>query len=230
MKRLRVGLIGANGKMGLDLEEALQAVPTLELSARVTREKSLTSIPLADLKADQIDGVIDFSSPQNLPEVLKWCVQNNKPLVVGTTGFIQSPEKDLSRAADHIPVLWSPNMSLGIAYVQQAIRHFALIQDFDFQIEEIHHTQKRDAPSGTGLFLQKELQSAIGRTPPDVLSIRAGKIFGIHRVMAFGPDETIVLEHQALNRRVFSNGALKALQWLVQQKNGFYALSDLFSS
>lgn len=230
MKTIKVALIGANGKMGQDLQALITEDSGFELVARVSRDKQQNTVLLSELDGKSIDGVIDFSSPENLDTVLKWCLAHKKPVVVGTTGFVRSPNVQLIEAGKQIPVLWSPNMSLGIAYLQQAIRHFSLIQDFDFQIEEVHHTKKKDAPSGTAIFLQNELRSAIGKEPPEVLSIRAGQIFGIHRVMAFGPDETIVLEHQALNRRVFSKGAMKALQWLVHQPHGFYSLSDVFGS
>jgi len=230
MRVLKLALIGASGKMGQDLQALIKVDSGFELVACVSREKRAGTMPLSEVDGKTVDGVIDFSSPENLTSVLEWCVDNKKPVVVGTTGFVHSPKAQLTAAGKQIPVLWSPNMSLGIAYLQQAIRHFSLIRDFDFQIEEVHHTKKKDAPSGTALFLQGELKSAIGSEPPDVVSIRAGQVFGIHRVMAFGPDETIILEHQALNRSVFSKGAMKALQWLVNQPNGYYSLSDVFTS
>ncbi len=225
---IRVAVVGANGKMGKDLIDLIESDDNFTVAAAVARAKTDKTIRLKDLKADDIDGVIDFSVAENIGEVLETCARLKKPAVIATTGFQTSPQAVLEKAALSIPVLWSPNMSLGIAYLQMAISHLNLLKGFDFQIEEVHHTKKRDAPSGTGLFLQTALKQAVDREPPPVISIRAGNIFGIHKVMGFGPEETVTLEHQALNRRVFSRGSLSALKWLVHQPPKLYMMADIF--
>lgn len=220
---IRIGLVGGSGRMGQSLKSLIQNSGEFKCSWEVGRSQKLSN-----MDASAVDGVIDFSTPELSASVIAWCCQNNLPLVIGTTGFAKSIDATLKSAGEKIPILWSPNMSLGVAFMQKAIEQFEMISNFDFQIEEVHHTQKKDAPSGTAILLQNKLQQAVGRTLPDVISIRAGKVFGIHRVYAFGGEETITLEHQALNRDVFSRGALTALKWLVQQRPGTYTLMDVF--
>jgi 4-hydroxy-tetrahydrodipicolinate reductase len=224
MKRSRVAIIGAKGQMGRALKDVIAPSEQFTVAAEIDYDNSLDS-----LTANLVDAVIDFSSPDNLKYVLSWCSENQKPVVVGTTGFSNSPQSLLLEAGKSVPVLWSANMSLGIAFVQMALRHFSLLKGFDFQIEEVHHSKKKDAPSGTAVVLQKQLGEVIGRQPPPVLSIRAGQVYGIHRLQAFGPEEMITIEHQALNRHVFARGALTALGWLLQQKPGLYSTLDIFA-
>jgi 4-hydroxy-tetrahydrodipicolinate reductase len=224
MNRVRLAVVGAKGKMGRALKDVVTSSEQFTTAAEIDYDNSLET-----LTAKMVDAVVDFSSPDNLKYVLAWCAENKKPVVVGTTGFADSPHGLLQEAASAVPVLWSANMSLGIAFVQQAIRHFSLLKDFDFQIEEVHHSKKKDAPSGTAVVLQRQLSTVIGRQLPPVLSVRAGQVYGIHRLQAFGPEEMITIEHQALNRHVFARGALTALTWLLQQKPGLYSTLDIFS-
>jgi 4-hydroxy-tetrahydrodipicolinate reductase len=120
-------------------------------------------------------------------------------------------------------------MSLGVAVLKKAIRLFTHLDDFDFQIEEFHHNKKKDRPSGTAIALQEELQKTIPKKKlPEPLVVRAGGIFGIHKVYAVSDEEMLCFEHQALNRRVFAKGAVRAGLWLSKQRPGSYELEDIF--
>lgn len=109
------------------------------------------------------------------------------------------------------------------------LAQFSRLEGYDFQIEELHHNRKKDKPSGTALFLQEKLQSAVGSPLEAPVAIRGGGIFGIHRVWAMGQEETITLEHTAMNRRVFARGALKAATWLLGRPPGFYSMDDVLN-
>jgi 4-hydroxy-tetrahydrodipicolinate reductase len=184
----------------------------------------------ADLDAPGVDAVIDFSLPALTMEVIEWCVKNRKPLVSGVTGIESGHKKALESAAAMIPVLWAPNMSLGVAVLVRMLSQLSHLEGFDFQIEELHHNKKKDKPSGTALFLQEKLTVAIGHEAPEPLAIRGGGIFGIHRVWAMGEEETITLEHTAMNRRVFARGALRATKWLLDKGPGLYRMDDVLGT
>lgn len=203
------------------------------LAVSLGREDSLDNVA-----PESIDMVIDFSSAQVFPEILNWSHNNRKPMVSGTTGLSEKDMALLAKAARDIPLLWAPNMSLGIAMVAEMMESFAKLTDFDFQVEEFHHRHKMDSPSGTALFLQEELVKAVSSEKskkqsspvPQPLSVRGGGIFGVHRVFAMSENEVITLEHQALGRGVFAQGALKAAEWLKDKGPGQYSMRDVLRS
>jgi 4-hydroxy-tetrahydrodipicolinate reductase len=229
----KLAIIGASGRMGAELL-ALAHEFKFEVVQGVGRSKlSIANLTLADhvnkIDAGKIDVVVDFSLPELTDDVVKWCVQNKKPLVSGVTGISTAQKRALSDAGKSTPILWAPNMSLGIAVLSRMLNEFRNLKGFEFQIEELHHKRKKDKPSGTALFLQEKMEAVIGEEAPPPLAIRGGGIFGIHKVWAMGEEETITLEHNAMNRRVFARGALKAAQWLVNQKPDLYTLDDVLT-
>lgn len=171
--------------------------------------------------------VIDFSLPEMTAPVASWCSDRKIPLVSGVTGISKEQKDLLAKTGKVTPVLWAPNMSLGIAVMARMLAEFAKLEGFQFQIEELHHIRKKDKPSGTALFLQEKLKASVGSEVPDPLAIRGGGIFGIHRAWAMGEEEVITLEHNAMNRRVFARGALRAATWLLGQKPGLYSMDDV---
>lgn len=231
MKRLAI--VGATGRMGAEL---LALAPELgfQVVAGVSSSKSGTVggvrlvQSLDELTARDIDAVIDFSMPEATDAVLNWCMANKRPLVSGVTGISEQHKASFVKAGGMIPVLWAPNMSLGVAVLARMLAQLNQLEGFEFQIEELHHKRKKDKPSGTALFLQEKLTKAVGDVPPPV-AIRGGGIFGIHRIWAMGEEETITLEHTAMNRRVFARGALKAASVLLTKPPGLYRMDDVLS-
>ena len=183
----------------------------------------------AKVKPDEVDVVVDFSSPEGLSGALDWCLKNKKPLVSGTTGLKPADILKMKKASAKIPVLHSGNMSLGIAALMVMIESVKALSDWDFQVEEAHHKQKKDRPSGTAMLLQGKLEKTLGRKLPAPNAIRGGGIPGIHQIWAMGEDEALVLQHTAFNRKVFAQGALHAARWLFDNgAPGLYDLSDLY--
>jgi 4-hydroxy-tetrahydrodipicolinate reductase len=233
MSQPRLTVIGASGRMGREIL-ALAHEMGFPVTAGVSRkahallsgELQLKSVErISDVDSSATDVVVDFSMPENTSEVLRWCVQNSKALVSGVTGLSESDRKLLQQASAKIAVLWAPNMSLGIAVMARMLAGFKSLEDFEFQIEELHHKRKKDSPSGTALFLQSKLTSIVGRAPEPV-AIRGGGIFGIHKAWAMGEEETLTIEHTAMNRRVFARGALRAASWIVGRPAGLYCMDD----
>lgn len=184
---------------------------------------------LAEFK-DQGDVVVDFSLPEALPELLKYCETHKVPLVSGTTGLSAQDKEALKTLSRKVPVLWSPNMSLGVMVVSKMLQHFAALSDWTFTMEETHHVHKKDKPSGTALRLKEVLESHIGKAIPMPEAFRRGEVIGDHKVLAQGPFEEISIEHKASDRRVFAQGAVQAALWLAGKPAGFYSLEDLVNA
>lgn len=232
MTPLKIGVVGAAGKMGKELCLVIKEAGHIPFLGFYKTKKpegfQNNSNSWQDKKNEEVDLWIDFSLPENFDTSLVGMAKYKKPIISGTTGISDSQRKTLVNVAQHVPVLWSSNMSVGIAFVNKLLSLCASIKDFDFQIEELHHRLKKDAPSGTAKTMQETLEFAIGRSVPETLSIRGGGIFGIHRVWAMSDQEVITIEHQALNRKVFAEGALKAGLALMNKGPGLYSMKDIF--
>ncbi len=216
--------------MGLEIIKA--APKQIEIVNFVSRKKTAEpkAVSLKDLSAKKLDVMIDFSNPDAMSEALKWCVKNKVAFLGGTTGISNAQEKEMIAAAKVIPVFWASNFSVGVALMTEMLNVFSKHKEFDFQIEELHHRHKKDRPSGTAKSLQKALQKVVSKALPEPVSIRGGEIFGIHKVWAMSPSETITIEHTALNRSVFAKGAIRAAAWLSEQEPGNYTMRDLLRS
>lgn len=231
MSQIKVGVVGAAGKMGQELLQVINDAGLIPFFGVYNSKKPAGFVHIAnnyqDKHASEVDLWIDFSLPDNFEQSLKSISAYRKPIVSGTTGLSAKQKDLLKEAAKHSPVLWSSNMSVGIAFLNRLLSMFSSIKDFDFQIEELHHRNKKDAPSGTAKTLQENLEAAIGKSVPPTLSIRGGGIFGVHRIWAMSDQEVITIEHQALNRKVFAEGALKAGLALMKKSPGLYSMKDL---
>ena len=132
----------------------------------------------------------------------------------------------LQDASKYIPVLFAPNTSLGIVVLRKLIvlAAEALGPDYDINILDVHHRHKKDSPSGTALMLKESFESS---RYVECTSLRAGGIFGDHSVTFAGENEVLKIEHRALNRGLFAQGALQAAMWLHGKKPGLYTMEDV---
>lgn len=222
MRKIKIGLIGASGRMGKEIGQVIHQSSNSELYYPISRDEKVDKV-----KSTSVDVWIDFSTPEAFSEIVKVAIKNKTPLVSGTTGFNAKQKQLLVKASASIPILWSSNMSMGVAVLNEAIRSFSAISDFDFQIEEIHHNKKKDSPSGTAITLQENLKKVIGKKIPEPISIRGGGVFGIHKVYAMSDEEIITFEHNAINRTVFAKGAVMSAIWIVGKKTGLYEIRDV---
>lgn len=229
-QKIKLVIAGIAGRMGQEIVKVVAQDPEWALTGGIDHAESLPNTRLeqepSGFEKKAVDVVIDFSSPALFRSTLEWCVDNKRPFVSGTTGVAKDDFQRLKAASKKIPVLWSPNMSLGIAMFGELIKKAAKLDGFDFQIEEFHHRHKKDKPSGTAILLQDALTASTSQPVPEPLSIRGGGIFGIHRLYCMSSDETLSIEHVALNRSVFAKGAVSAAKWLVSQRLGLYELKD----
>ncbi len=211
---IRIGVSGASGRMGLEIKKIILAKSDVyTLTAEFDKGAPISADKIKGL----VDVIIDFSLPDNLENVMAAAQVGRVPLVVGTTGLSPEQMARLEKMSQLSPVFYSANMSLGVAVLARVLRNLKGLENFDFQIEETHHIHKKDKPSGTALLLQKNLEIGIQKKAPEPLSIRGGGIFGIHKVWAMSESEVITFEHQALNRAVFAEGAVRAAHWMYQR-------------
>ena len=219
---IKMGLVGYSGKMGKSLQKLIKKSPLFEMTA-----KARTKNCFSNWESKKIQGVIDFSSPDLCLKSLDWCIKNKKAFVSGTTGLNYRQKQALKKASEVIPVFYSENMSVGVYFFSQWMKSISS-SDFQFVLEDYHHKNKKDKPSGTAIRLKNHLPQAIQKKIK-IKSYRKGKEFGTHRVILKSKEEVLTLEHKALNREVFSKGALKALQFLIKKRKGFYDVKDLYS-
>ncbi len=231
MNQLKVGVVGSAGKMGQELQQVISEAGLIPYFGFYNSKKPTgfvhSSNDWKDKSAEDVDLWIDFSLPLGFDESMKKLVSFKKPIVSGTTGLSEAQNSLLKEISKSVPVLWSSNMSIGIAFLNRLLTQFSAIKNFDFQIEELHHRGKKDAPSGTAKTIQENLEIAVGKKIPPTVSIRGGGIIGVHRIWAMSDQEVITIEHQALNRKVFAEGALKAGLALMNKSPGLYSMKDL---
>ncbi len=229
----KIFLIGATGRMGKAIQDVVeQEKKKLVVAGGIGQEQKggmfSTEFPRAGAKNKKIsyDVAIDFSSVELFTNSLDWCVENKIPLVSGVTGITEQHKKQLVLAAKKIPVLWAPNMSMGVAIVKNILTTMNMPEMFDVHLLEYHHRYKKDAPSGTAKDLEEVLKKR-SKKFAGTSAIRGGGIFGVHRVDFMADSEVITIQHQALDRHVFAKGAVSAAQWLMGQKKGLFSMQDV---
>ncbi|MBA4137819.1 MAG: 4-hydroxy-tetrahydrodipicolinate reductase [Opitutus sp.] len=240
MSTPRLILLGASGRMGLAIQAAA-AEAKLPLAAMVNSRDDLAAA------MDLGDVVIDFSSHHTTIKLIELAIQKKKALVIGTTGHTTAQKQHLLPLAAQVPTVWSGNFSVGVnllfALTARAAR--TLDESYDAELIELHHRQKKDAPSGTAARLLELILEArrldekalkhgrVGLTGTrdtrevGVHALRGGDIVGEHTVLFAGPGERLELTHRATDRMIFARGALRAAQWVVQQTPGAYDMQDL---
>ena len=194
------------------------------------------------------DVLVDFSTAAAIPAMLNAATRARVAVVSGTTGLDDAARGAISRSAEHVPVLWAPNMSIGVQVLRQLLRQAmaALGPAYDLEIVEVHHGAKVDAPSGTALDLaaaareaQAELELVHGRQGPagprrhaeiGVHAVRGGGVVGDHTVHLLGQLERLEITHRAIHRDLFAAGALEAARFVVGKPPGRYTLADVIAS
>lgn len=242
---------GICGKMGTNIYELLCGDPEAKVVCGVDIVKKDLPIPVYtdfnDVKED-VDVIIDFSSPDSLETVLLFAEARKAGIVLGTTGYSEADLRRIEMASRRIPVFKTANLSVGVNLMEHLVKEAAkfLGVNFDIEIIEKHHNLKKDAPSGTALMLAKaanegrdnSLTEVHGRdgivgarkaNELGVHAVRGGTIVGEHEVMFCGEDEIITISHSARSKKVFAAGAIKAAKWLAGKPAGKYDMSNLLN-
>jgi len=208
-----------------------------------------TGTILSPLSAEGVrncDVIVDFSSPQATFALIDIAVKEKTPLVICPTGFDGAGKKRIEEASKIIPVIFSPNMSVGVNLMFKLVdfASHTLNEGYDIEVFEAHHRMKKDAPSGTARRLLEIIRKAIPRLNKEVHGregitgertndeigvqvMRGGDIVGEHTVFYISPEERIEITHRAASREVFARGALKAAEFLAGKKPGLYTMNDV---
>jgi len=239
---IRIAVVGASGRMGQTIIESIGQNDKTSLGVSLDKGDNLNAV------LDQFDVLIDFTRPEATLEYLAICEQANKPIVIGTTGFDDTGLLAIENAAKNIPVVFAPNMSVGVNLSLKLLDMAARVigEDADIEIVEAHHRHKVDAPSGTALKMGEVVANALGRDlstcavygregieePRDrqtigFSTIRGGDVVGEHTVSFFMEGERVEITHKASSRMTFANGAVRAASWLEAQNSGLYSMQDV---
>ena len=248
-------LLGAAGRMGRAIEDAVQASDGFTIRARIDRAANHQGLPgvwSEDLGSQVVKGlvVIDFSVPEAARAAAALCAERGAALVSGTTGLAPGDEAAFQAAAARTAVLRASNFSLGLAILRRSLAAAlaAAPAGWDVEIVERHHRRKVDSPSGTALTLADDVARArgldrrafrngregkVGVRPAAEIglhAVRGGTWVGDHTVLLAGDGESVELRHVASDRGAFAHGALAAARFVSSATPGLYSLEDCLAT
>ncbi len=261
---MRIAIAGASGRMGKALLEAVAGADDLRLAAALERTGSPhlgrdageligvhLGVKIREDVAEALDGadvLIDFTRPEATLQHLGICARKGVGLVIGTTGFDASGKEAIAAAARGVPIVFAPNMSVGVNLALRLLDIAARVlnEGFDIEIVEAHHRHKVDAPSGTALRMGEVVAAALGRdlkscavygregvtgereaSTIGFATVRGGDIVGDHTVLFAGVGERLEITHKASSRMTFALGALRAARFLAGRKSGLFDMRDV---
>lgn len=247
-KPLQITLVGY-GKMGKTIKRLTEEDGSISIHYVIDVDTNRKGSAFSHSAFLETDVVIDFSHASAVRETIKACLEAGKPIVMGTTGWLEHLE-EVKNWVKHYngKLIYGSNFSLGVQLFNKLMKQAAHLYGnsplFDAALHEVHHTQKADAPSGTALTLAKTYveastkKSQIKTQIPDkekvnpnafyVTAQRLGSVFGEHELRIQSLWDDIVIKHTARNRDGFAAGALFAAKWLTQKaESGFYLLEDV---
>ena len=262
---LNIAVTGAAGRMGRSLITACHQNDHCQLTLALEHSgNSMLGNDAGDLAgigklnvalSDNLEAgaasfhtLIDFTRPEATLANLKTCIANNKSIIIGTTGFSDAEKQQIEQAAKSIPIVFAPNMSVGVNLCFKLLDLAARVlgDEVDIEVIEAHHRHKVDAPSGTAVRMGEILATALGRDLDECAvygregitgprerktigfeTIRAGDIVGDHTVLFAADGERVEITHKASSRMTFANGAIRAALWLQEQPAGLYDMQDV---
>ncbi len=264
MSKIRFAIAGCAGRMGRTLIEAVLQAEDAVLAAALEHPSSPLlgkdagelvgahcGVPIVsdvDTALAAADCLIDFTRPEGTLAHLAGCRRHGVHAVIGTTGFLSEQKITIQDAARDIPIVFAPNMAVGVNTVFKLLETAARILDkgYDVEIIEAHHRHKVDAPSGTALRMGEVVAAALGldladcavygreghtgerpNTQIGFATVRGGDIVGDHTVLFAGTGERIEITHKAASRMPYAQGALRAARFMRDKKNGLFDMQDV---
>ena len=256
MKKINLSITGCLGRMGQELIKSSKKNKLFKIESiteyKLIKRKILGISPQlnSDIAFKNTDIIIDFTIPKCTLEVLSIAKKLQKKVVIGTTGFTKKQEALIKLYSKQVPILKAGNMSLGVNLLMYLteIASKSLDEKYLSKIFEVHHKYKKDHPSGTALMLGKGIADGKNKNLINLIgkkflnkknfpygkkinfnSLRKGEIVGEHEVKFSNGKEIITLNHEAFDRALYSDGALKAAKWLFSKKPGLYSMRDLLN-
>jgi 4-hydroxy-tetrahydrodipicolinate reductase len=225
-------IAGIAGRMGQRIYALSSQDPAFKVVYGLEAPSNIATLPGLPVGSDRSfiaksDVVVDFTMADATVALLPDVVNNRKAMVIGTTGFTAEQEAMIAHAAKEIPIVISFNMSLGVNVFFKIAQEVAkALPGYSVHIQETHHTQKKDAPSGTALQTGR-LVEKVSRQKVTYESFRKGDVVGDHRIIFKGPSDSLELLHHAESRDIFVAGALQAARWVAGKEPGLYSMWDV---
>jgi 4-hydroxy-tetrahydrodipicolinate reductase len=253
----RIAVVGAAGRMGREVVRAALEDGSFELVGGVVEPGApelgsdlgelcgagRIEVAVAKDPPKTAEALVEFTTPEATVEHLSY----GRPVVIGTTGLSEAQLARVEEAAEDIPVVLAPNMSVGVSLMREVVRELSekLGAGYDIEVVEVHHRNKVDAPSGTALLLAWAAAEGRGRDLDEVAvygregraprkegeigihALRGGAVVGEHRVVFYGSGEEVEVVHRALSRRTFAVGALRAAAFVATAEPGLYSMRDV---
>ena len=256
MKKIKIAIVGCSGRMGKQIVKEIKNFKDISLAAAIEKKnssyinKKINKIKIISDKEtafQKVDIIIDFSLPESTLETIKYAQKFKKKLVIGTTGLNLKQIAKIKAAAKKIAIVFAPNMSIGINLLIDLVENASktIFENSSIEILDIHHKNKKDAPSGTALalgeavargknFSLKKISTMLPNTSRkkqiDKINFfckRQGNVVGDHAVIFTNQGEEIQLKHKGFNRSIYALGAIKAVIWLSKKKKGFFNMSNV---
>ena len=264
MNKIKIAIVGASGRMGRMLieaalkDEGVQLVSAIDqpgTSAIGKDAGELVGMPCGVLVTTDVeagiakaDCLIDFTRPEGTLDHLDACQRHKVAMVIGTTGFDEESKQVIAEVAKQIPVVFAPNMSVGVNVIFKLLDTASriLAEGYDVEIVEAHHKLKIDAPSGTALRMGEVVAQALGRDlkqcavygregvtgerDPSTIgfaTVRGGDIVGDHTVMYCGTGERVEISHKAGSRMPYALGSMRAARFLASKQSGLFDMQDV---
>jgi len=255
----RVTIIGAAGRMGRELCRAALQTDGMELAGGTVEADTpelgadlgelcgagRTGVTATEAPPEDAGVLIEFTTPEATVEHLSYGL----PHVIGTTGLSEEQLAEVEEAAQNAPIVLAPNMSVGVNLLREVVRDLAAkLEGYDIEVVEAHHRHKKDAPSGTALFLARAAAEGRERSLEDVAvhgregfsprepgeigihALRGGAVVGEHRLVFYSDGEEVEVVHRALSRRTFADGALRAARFAAGAEPGLYGMADVLGA
>ncbi len=248
---IKLLIVGANGKMGKKVRETLPSFPLVKAVCGVDLKEDLScpDFPVYSdfsMVKESPDVLIDFSSVKNLDKIVAYSAENKVKCVLCATGYEKADKDKVLSLSKETAVFRSANMSLGVNVLLELVKNAVKSLDgFDIEIIEKHHNEKKDAPSGTAVMIadaiktlrdgahevygREGLVGARDKNEIGIHAVRGGTIVGEHEVIFAGNNEIVTLKHEALDRKIFAVGALKAAEYIAKKETGLYDMSDMIN-
>ena len=255
----KVAAIGAAGRMGSEICRAALETEGIELVGGTVRAGApelgsdlgelcgtgKTGVDVTEDPPESAEVLVEFTTPEASVEHLSY----QRPHVIGTTGLSAGQLARVEEASRSVPIVRAPNMSVGVNLLREVVREISakLGQDYDIEVVEAHHNNKKDAPSGTALFLaraaaegrEQDLEEVAvygreGLAPRQrgeigIHALRGGAVVGEHRLVFYSGGEEVEVVHRALSRRTFADGALRAARFAANAQPGLYSMADVLT-
>lgn len=222
---VKICVSGSEGKMGSRIIDLAKEGSELQVTGEFDIDGN------AEASIEPCDCLIEFTTPKATMEHLALCEKLKKAVVIGTTGLSEKELDKIKEASKNIPIVFSPNMSVGVNLLFKLVEEAAKVlgQEYEVNILEAHHAEKKDAPSGTAKELARIIKNVKGDVEVPIDSVREGEIVGEHTITFESDVDLLEITHSAKTRDIFAKGALKAAKFIAGKKSGLFAMKDVLA-